>query len=498
MELFTPRIGPGVRTFVHSTIFNRNVGSQQPDPVFGPIFFTSGEVQLCDDGVDLSGMIVLVDKSDSVLWDLPSDIVQLECAYKAGAMAMINAYDLIAEPGMGYRLFAPQTSIPIPLFHVALQAIPADILTEIKASGSASNVTANVTADPNAWTELWDSQSFHILWTILLPILNVMGMVLAALGIGLLGRLLFQRENQAGSLTRVRRFNIRLLITGNVIMFLTSSLRFYYCINGPLYKSTTRTMAFHFILLNITVVWEVIASIIGIAIFIRWASFGIPPKEKLFNKIMAIMAAAGFPIYLVVTVLDFLKVAPITAVLQPLLMTAASVIVGAVYLYRTILFLLRTYQHRHRKGGSYVSRMRIGLLMMFAAMMNVILVIALLIALLPTFFFTVTGRFQVYSLVFISLTLQAVSQTLAFMPSLLPLFTRRTNGTDTVANAPRTGPLSRRASAQDRRFQPSAKVVYPQDVETGSTYTVAEVISDRTMDRVSKKSSFRQSSQILS
>eukprot|EP00300_Choanocystis_sp_HF-7_P030068 c38821_g1_i1.p1 GENE.c38821_g1_i1~~c38821_g1_i1.p1 ORF type:complete len:547 (+),score=81.87 c38821_g1_i1:130-1641(+) len=488
MELSSPSIDNAVMTFVHSTIFNQHIGPQDPPPISGQIYYTKA-INLCDLTDNINGMIVFMDKTGSVLWDVKADVANMECISAAGAIAAVNAYGIIVEPGMGFNLFAPVSNISIPLFHVAIKAIPSIVFDEIKRNNF---VTANVTAEENAWLKMWESQSYKIVWTRLFPIMNGFGVTFSLLGIVLLSRLLCVREVHSGSMTRVRRFNIRLLILGNLILLLTCGLRLFYCINDPMYKSETHNMAFHFILLNVTIVWEAISSIIGIAIFIRWASFGVPPKERLFNKILAVMAAAGFPVYLVITIVNFLTYVPITAVLQPLLMTFACVIVTLVYLYRTLLFMFRTYQHRHRKGGSYSSRMRIGLLMNFAALMNVVIVVALIIALHP-YFYTVNGRYTVYTMLFFGLSFQALAQILAFMPAVTNPPMRKSLASKSEFNLP----TRRRKSHDDSHAAsfPVPKVVYPpgirspeltnrrNDGDQHSIFTAAE--SDGVEERVS-------------
>eukprot|EP00300_Choanocystis_sp_HF-7_P015651 c1912_g1_i1.p1 GENE.c1912_g1_i1~~c1912_g1_i1.p1 ORF type:complete len:313 (+),score=65.84 c1912_g1_i1:124-1062(+) len=238
---------------------------------------------------------------------------------------------------------------------------------------------------------------------------------------------LYHRQSEHQKISAVKRqlrsSNLRLLITANLLISGTCFVRLFYCFSGPLFSSTTHTMDFHLSLLDSTVVWEAVTSMIAIVVFRNWASFGMPQGERKLHTFLAVLAAVAIPLYLTFAMIYELGVtrAPfVTLVLRPALLEAISATVAIAYAYRVQQFVRFSLSSPSAAASraNRTHRKRIATFMIIASFANVLSVVSGILALLPPISVSVWWRLALYTMMFTGLTLQSITQGIAFFPSL--------------------------------------------------------------------------------
>eukprot|EP00300_Choanocystis_sp_HF-7_P042250 c900_g1_i1.p1 GENE.c900_g1_i1~~c900_g1_i1.p1 ORF type:complete len:581 (-),score=105.94 c900_g1_i1:102-1655(-) len=413
---------------VPSPLFNRNIGKQHFSSIVGPMVYTRN-FKMCNLPAQelrafAQGKIVLIDRYDGQFWDMNVGRNHAECLAAAGALAAIKAYHIIKAPGMGARVRTEPTLDPegsIPLVHIRFELIPPEIVERIRLGDD--TIIANVTADPNEWEVMWESTTFFVFWRIVLPVLNMIGVLLGLTAVGTLAMHMHHTNQQKIKLSALKRnmrnSNMRLLMFSNVMLSCTCAMRLYYCLSGPLYSSTNHSMDFHLTMLDITIVWESTASIAAIMIFHFWSSFGMPKGERKLHAVLGALAVIAFPLYLSLTIIYLIRatrVAIVTLVIKPALLATIAGIVALVYMYRVVQFLSLTFSTTSRANRQH--RLHIALFMSIACVSSAVAFVAVVVALLTSTGLTVTGRFTAYTVLFFGLTMQAISQVIAFFPSV--------------------------------------------------------------------------------
>lgn len=415
---------------VASPLFNKNVGRQDFDYIAAPLVYTRNfalcELPEAELAAFAQGKIVFIDRFDGQFWDMGAGREHAECLAKVGARAAIKAYHKIRSPGMGAHAHTRATQDPessIPLLHINFNSIPASVMQRMRLGDS--SIIANVTADPNEWETLWDSLPFLGIWKVILPLMNFGGVIL---GLAACGTLMMHMRYAAKQQVRVRlsplkrrmrNANMRLLMLSNVILTCTCFIRLFYCLSGPLYSSFDKSMDFHLILLDVTIVWESTASTAAIMIFHFWASFGMPKGERKIHTMLGFLAVIAFPLYLGLTIVYGVKASRagiISLLVKPALLATISGIVSIIYVYRVLKFLRQSMAVGTQSNQSH--RKHIGTFISIASAMNVTAFWGIVVAELTLVGMTVHGRFASFTIIFFSLTIQAICQIIAFFPSI--------------------------------------------------------------------------------
>eukprot|EP00300_Choanocystis_sp_HF-7_P024347 c25771_g1_i1.p1 GENE.c25771_g1_i1~~c25771_g1_i1.p1 ORF type:complete len:545 (+),score=109.48 c25771_g1_i1:153-1637(+) len=412
---------------VPSPIFNRHIGKQFFDPLAAPGAFL-GHKNVCkmpktNLRLLCQGKVAFFIRTSADFWDLETEAQNVACLQDAGAVGVVIAYPLYYEPGLGARVSAasrirnnnPDSSIPV--LHIVTNDVPQVVLERIRSS----LVTVELTQTPNQYEELWTSKTFSSLWRVLLPVLNGGGMLLGMLAIAsLLSNVLSARGRER----KIRFDHSFWLIAGYSLLTLTCTIRFFYCTVGPFYSCLLPgfTMDYHMIMLNLTILFETITSMIAVALFRRWAEFGMSTRALKVHKALAVLAIAALCVCLIVTVMHVThttNVMYLGKIVKPALLVTLSSIVNLVTAQRLIAVVLpqafcnpKLTKHRHKF-------VRITVMMIMSGWMSGVVLVTLIVvtAVQGRPMYSLHGHYVTYSIIYVGVTLQSITHMMALYPS---------------------------------------------------------------------------------
>eukprot|EP00300_Choanocystis_sp_HF-7_P036786 c52701_g1_i1.p1 GENE.c52701_g1_i1~~c52701_g1_i1.p1 ORF type:complete len:532 (+),score=103.50 c52701_g1_i1:43-1638(+) len=416
----------GAATNIPSPILNRHLGKQFFERITAPGVFL-GHKNICSLSTTqlasfCQGSIAFFIRTSWDFWDFDLESRNLDCLTNAGAVGMVVAYPLFYEPGLGARVSSPRVTkhqeSSIPALHIVTHHVSEDILQRILTS----NITVELVATPNQYEDLWASRNFFLFWRLAFPIINGIGALLGFAGIGLL---VVNVYNVKGIERSNRWKHSSWLVAGFVIMTAMCVIRFFYCATGPFYSSLLPgfTMDFHLLMLNFTILFETIASMIAIALFRRWGEFGMSKRELLVHKVLGLLAGISLCVCLTVVVLQLTHVTDASSmakVVKPALLVTLGAIVSLVALQRVSAFLLpRAIAHTETKLHRSSRLIRVSLLMLISEVMNAVVLISLATAMVfrGRVMFSLHGHYVNYTVIFGAVTLQGLAHMFALYPS---------------------------------------------------------------------------------
>eukprot|EP00300_Choanocystis_sp_HF-7_P024298 c25722_g1_i1.p1 GENE.c25722_g1_i1~~c25722_g1_i1.p1 ORF type:complete len:539 (+),score=112.87 c25722_g1_i1:35-1651(+) len=415
----------GANLIISSPKFNRHLGKQSFRPLTAPGVFL-GHKNVCGlPKAELEslcqGSVAIFIRSRWDFWDFETERKNLDCVQQAGAVGMVVAYGYYYEPGLGFRVWSRSTKnrqSSIPLLHIVTHDLPKDLLQTI----GNSTITVELSETPNKYEDLWRGKAFFTLWQLVLSILNGFG---ALLGMSALLLLLMNIYSVDGYDRRSRWESSLWLLIGYSIMTVMCIIRFVYCATGPFYSSFLPgfTMDYHLLVLNFTPLFETIATMIAIALFRRWAQFGMTQRLMIIHKVLAVLALGSMCVCLTVVIVHIVHGADVmylAKIVKPALLVALSSIVSLVSVQRLVTFVIPQAVEKQRRNLQYSGKLaRISVLMLSAAAMNTIVlaVVIIVLAVQKHLMWSLHGHFVTYSIVFTAVTIQALCHMFALFPS---------------------------------------------------------------------------------
>lgn len=410
--------------YVQSPIFNQNLGRQAFVDIAGPVAYTR-ESDICDlPPNELTSMfkhkVVFLD--DQNLQDTALAWRQVDCLTLCGALAIVKANRTPKRPGIGLFARAPSTADAdntIPLVEVSYDDFPKHILEKIE---TGSEVLFNVTLDHNEWEEhIWETSTFFVLWRIILPLVNYVGLLLALTASATLAvhqhHTHTQKSKMSHAKRQMRNANMRLLMLSNMLIGVTCALRQFYCLRGPLFTSNNR-LAFHYLFLELTVVSEFLTAATAVLVIRNWVSFGVPDAARTLNTLpQRTLIGAALPLYVGLTLYGLFHTLSYTLTVARFgALACVSACVLGIVVSRIVQFMRQAavLQRSTTRGH----RRRIGTFMMLASAVAVITNLARLVHSNPFLAVSASTSFALYSVEYLGLTFQGIAQVVAFFPSL--------------------------------------------------------------------------------
>eukprot|EP00301_Raphidiophrys_heterophryoidea_P025272 c8442_g2_i2.p1 GENE.c8442_g2_i2~~c8442_g2_i2.p1 ORF type:complete len:711 (+),score=143.83 c8442_g2_i2:224-2356(+) len=369
----------------------------------------------------VNGTIFLLDVVEDYHISLMNQQEQMLCAQDAGAVAVIVNYHDILVPG--FTLYFNQ-GIKNKLSIPALNTADTDLAHIIVALKAGQAITTALQEDVNEWKVLWESKSFFVVWWVVLPIINVFGLCNGLFSLSThihFGKRSTQEFTNNPHARLALETNKRLMVFGCVFEILGFIFRLSYCLTSPLYSNLNLTYAGQVFLINLSLPQEISAALIcTTCLFLRWGAFGKFRRENIIERAMQFVAIiVSSPLQIFVAMLGYFHLTSgfFVVVFSGLLLIIAFA-TCIVFIFYGMYFISRL---GHRVGDeSKLSAQRERALatavrwIMLSGVMQVLVLMAICLALDVPFFFRPFGFNVAYTLLYIGSSLQGSIQVVAF------------------------------------------------------------------------------------
>jgi hypothetical protein len=268
---------------------------------------------------------------------------------------------------------------------------------------------------------------FRIVWKIALPFFNACGILISGIAIVLhFYRKCFSKDHHTppvddGCCRLSSISNTTLILTVQILEFISCTLRLFYCYLCPLYSTNRFTLKNGQMLLRASLPIEIVVSMIASVLFIRWGSF--PGEgEAAIRRICYITVLAM--LYPVVTSISFNTslVDAYRIVYMLICYLVAAELAAIVTFIRYGSRLLRRLGKK--QAGFHHSPWRTRWLrwslkwILMSVFMKLLCLIGALFAMRLSLWLTPSGNGTSFTLLLVGATGQAVTQSIAFLPAL--------------------------------------------------------------------------------
>jgi hypothetical protein len=278
---------------------------------------------------------------------------------------------------------------------------------------------------------MWESNYFVAVWRVLLTILNAAGTITCAITLQLLRKQRLSHNKKAKSslssgnvLTHTSLFirNSTIATAAVFLEFVACSIRCIYCAGGPQYSHGLFTVTDHRFLMHVTLPLEIMVSLLAAILFIRWGALGTPETAQRHETFLLVIFIIALPLALATSAIhdSGIFIASFIVVIDVALM-------GAVCGMTTCLFLVYGYRFiRSLKStlgsAKNITEFRKERLMwatqwtVLSSFMRVVVLVGTAVAATPGFLYNPLDWFTCYTLVYIGITGQALTQVISFIP----------------------------------------------------------------------------------
>eukprot|EP00298_Acanthocystis_sp_HF-20_P014468 c20781_g1_i1.p1 GENE.c20781_g1_i1~~c20781_g1_i1.p1 ORF type:complete len:492 (-),score=146.18 c20781_g1_i1:170-1645(-) len=338
-----------------------------------------------------------------------------ECIEDGGALAAILVMP-IETVGFYYR-FDDFGDIRNISSNFLLVTSKNDVTPIINAIMAFTPILMELTIDSNKWVEMWDSVDFFIVFKVVMPIINGIGIIMAIKAI--------MYHLIKSNATKNSTSDTKRLIIGALLFILAGLvIRFSYCLIGPIMSTSSLTGIEHVALMTITIPIQLMVTIISTILFLKWGAFG-TLTEKAVGRIEISLLSVGILAFLLRIAGVYTQFYDRTR--DTMITTVNSSITLIVFVFSALAFftygirfvrLLSTHVDKKRKTLSskekFIKKAVIWIIISgFFQLMEISFGAMLLKS---EFIWTPNGWFISWTVGFLSLSLDAITCVQAFSP----------------------------------------------------------------------------------
>eukprot|EP00300_Choanocystis_sp_HF-7_P011674 c17567_g1_i4.p1 GENE.c17567_g1_i4~~c17567_g1_i4.p1 ORF type:complete len:488 (-),score=93.74 c17567_g1_i4:59-1522(-) len=407
--------------FVRSTISNKFIGDQDPNLTLtgsGTLVMFGDCHKSTFDPSHVLNKIALVYNIGRTK-PIGGEDAEAKCLELAGALAVVRLGQTVQEPGLTYywneRDLHSTTTIPV-------LAVAQKVVEIREAAKAGLNISLTLTADENLFrTQCFDTTEFLIIMRIILPIINVVGVIIAfEATISHFHRLWFE---PAKLKTRAITATVRIMAMGSFLEFTGCTVRAVYYAMGPIMSTSDVYFTDNMYLIYIPIALNMLTTLMAASLFLRWGAFGV--VDSFFKRHLdTILILAGTGFFILALILAIFQAHYVSDTFGLILVTViCGVICLAICSVAFIFSGIRFVRHLH-ESASFASETSsrsnsIRKAVRWISVSGVCLLIQIAGFILPsqqTWFYMPRGQFVAFGLVFYGMSLAAVSQALAFRP----------------------------------------------------------------------------------